>query len=91
MLTPVKAVVTTKQLIDLRCETERVYVDPSVVQYAVRLTAATREADKFSIPDIAPYVMYGASPRASINLIISARALCQSVQAFTLKGRSLPQ
>ncbi len=81
-LTPVKAVVTTEQLIDLRHEAEKVYVDPSLIQYAVRLATATREPDKFGIPDIAKYIMYGASPRASINLIITGRAL-----AF-VRGRS---
>jgi len=74
-LNTVKAVVTTEQLIDLRRETEKVYVDPSLIQYAVRLATATRNPEMFDIPDIAPYIMYGASPRASINLIISARAL----------------
>ncbi len=81
-LAPVKAVVTTAQLIDLRREAERVYVDPSFIQYAVRLVTATREPDKFGIPDIARYITYGASPRASINLIITGRAL-----AF-VRGRS---
>ncbi len=81
-LTPVKAVVTTDQLINLRRETEKVYVDPSLIQYAVRLANATREPDKFGIPDIAKYIMYGTSPRASINLIVTARAL-----AF-VRGRS---
>ncbi|MEW6143060.1 MAG: MoxR family ATPase [Chloroflexota bacterium] len=81
-LTPVKAVVTTEQLIGLRHDAEKVYVDPTLIQYAVRLSAATRQPDKFGVSDIARYIMYGASPRASINLIISARAL-----AF-IRGRS---
>ena len=80
--TPVKPVVSTQQLINLRRETEKVYVDPSLIQYAVRLANATREPDKFGIADIAKYIMYGASPRASINLIVSARSL-----AF-VRGRS---
>jgi MoxR-like ATPase len=86
-MTPVKAVITTEQLLDLRNEVGKVYVDPSLIEYAVRLTTATREPDKFDIKDIAKYIMYGASPRASINLIITARAL-----AF-VRGRSycIPQ
>jgi MoxR-like ATPase len=86
-MTPVKAVITTEQLLDLRNEVGKVYVDPSLIEYAVRLTTATREPDKFGIKDIAKYIMYGASPRASINLIITARAL-----AF-VRGRSycIPQ
>jgi len=86
-LSPVKAVIATGQLIDLRRETEKVYVDPSLIQYAVRLVTATRNPEKFGIADLARYIMYGASPRASINLIITGRAL-----AF-IRGRSyvLPQ
>lgn len=81
-LTPVNAVVHTGQLIDLRREAEKVYVDPSLIQHAVRLATATRDPERFGISDIARYIMYGASPRASINLILSARAL-----AF-VRGRS---
>ncbi len=81
-LAPVKPVVTIEQLIDLRRNTEKVYVDPSLIQYAVRLVTATREPDKLGVPEIAKYINYGASPRASINLIISGRAL-----AF-VRGRS---
>lgn len=81
-LTPVKAVINTQQLVDLRHEVEKVYVDPSLIQYSVRLATATRQKDKFKINDIEKYIMYGASPRASINLIITARAL-----AF-VRGRS---
>lgn len=86
-LTLVKAVVTTDQLIDLQRETEKVYVDPSLIQYAVRLATATRNPEEFGIPDVARYIVYGASPRASIYLIVTARSL-----AF-LRGRTyvLPQ
>ena len=78
----VKPVVTTQQLIELRREVDKVYVDPSLIEYAVRLANATREPDKFGVPDVAKYIMYGTSPRASINLIITARSL-----AF-VRGRS---
>ncbi len=48
---------------------------PLLMQYAVRLAAATRSPEKHGVPDIARYIIYGASPRASINLVIAARAL----------------
>jgi MoxR-like ATPase len=86
-LLPVKSVATTEQLINLQREAEKVYVDPSMIQYAVQLVTATRQPDLFDIPEITRYIMYGASPRASINLIITARSL-----AF-VRGRDyvLPQ
>ncbi len=78
----VSPVVDTRQLADLRRETELVYVDPSLIRHAVKLASATRNPEQFGIPEIAKYIMYGASPRASINLILSARALAY------IRGRS---
>jgi MoxR-like ATPase len=74
-LSPVRAVVDTKQLVDLRRDTEKVYVDPSLIQHAVRLATATRRPTEFGVPEVAKYILYGASPRASINMILTARAL----------------
>ncbi|MBI5302211.1 MAG: AAA family ATPase [Chloroflexi bacterium] len=80
-------VITTKQLIEMQGETAKVYVDPALTEYAVKLATATREPEKFSLPEIKRYIMYGTSPRASINLILTARALAY------VRGRSyvLPQ
>lgn len=84
---PVRAVATADQLIALRREAEKVYVDPSLIQFAVRLATATRDPEAFGVPEIGKYILFGASPRASINLILGARAL-----AF-MRGRAyaLPQ
>jgi MoxR-like ATPase len=73
---------TTEQLSALQRECRGVYVDPSLKQYVVRLAAATREPERYGVADIAKYMSFGASPRASINLTEGARAL-----AF-LRGRS---
>ncbi|MBZ0286851.1 MAG: MoxR family ATPase, partial [Anaerolineae bacterium] len=78
---------TIDQLIDLQREADKVYVDPALMEYAVRLVSETRKPQERDLKEIAPYIMYGASPRASINLILTARAL-----AF-VRGRNyvLPQ
>jgi MoxR-like ATPase len=73
---------TTEQLGVLQRECRSVYVDPSLKQYAVRLASATRDPHRYGIGDVAKYVSFGASPRASINLTEGARAL-----AF-LRGRT---
>lgn len=73
---------TTEQLSALQCECQRVYVDPALKQYAVRLASATRDPDRLGVGEVAKYVSFGVSPRASINLIEGARAL-----AF-LRGRT---
>ena len=45
------------------------------MQYAVRLASATRDPERFGLSDLAKFVSFGASPRASIHLIEGARAL----------------
>jgi MoxR-like ATPase len=81
-LPQVKPVVDTKQLLDLQRQCAKGYVDPALIQYSVRLVNATRDPEKYAVPGIEKYIMYGASPRASIYLIVTARAL-----AF-LRGRT---
>jgi MoxR-like ATPase len=71
----VSAVASTEQISALQRECRTSYVDPSLVQYAVRLAAATRHPDRYGIADLAKYVSFGASPRASIHLVECARAL----------------
>jgi MoxR-like ATPase len=80
-------VATTDQLAALQRECRKGYVDPSLVQYAVKLVAATREPERYGLKDFGKYLQFGASPRGSIHLIEGARAL-----AF-LRGREyvLPQ
>jgi MoxR-like ATPase len=73
--TAIAAVATTEQLSALQRECRTGYVDPSLTQYAVRLSNATRDPARFGSPDLAKYLSYGASPRASIHLIEGARAL----------------
>ena len=81
-LATVQPVLTTEQLIALQRETDKVFVDPVLMEYVVRLVTATRSPKEYGVPDIAKYITYGASPRASINIVLTARAL-----AF-MRGRS---
>ena len=78
----VASVATTDQLLALQKECRMSYVDPSLIQYAVKLAAATRDPERYEIPDVAKYLQFGASPRAPIHLIEGARALAY------LRGRS---
>ena len=75
-------VATIAQLAALQAECRRVYVDPSLVQYAVRLVSSTRNPAKHGLNDLTRFITYGASPRATINLTEGARALAM------LRGRS---
>jgi MoxR-like ATPase len=78
----VSAVASTEQLAALQSECRKVYVDPSLVHYAVRLVSATRHPERHGLPELARLITYGASPRATINLTEGARALAM------LRGRS---
>jgi MoxR-like ATPase len=80
--TVVSAVASMGQLAELQQECRKVYVDPSLMQYAVKLVSATRRPERYDLADVAKYLTYGASPRATIGLIEGARAL-----AF-MRGRS---
>ncbi len=74
-------VIDTEQLLAYQRAADAVYVDPGIIHYAVRLAGATREPARVGLPDLARYLSFGASPRASINLVLGAKAL-----AF-LRGR----
>ena len=71
----IAAVASTEQLQQLQRECRSGYVDPALMQYAVRIVAATRNPERYGLPELRKYLTYGASPRASINLIEAARAL----------------
>jgi MoxR-like ATPase len=83
----VMRVIGTDELIELQKAADETYVDPALIEYAVQLVNATREPHGVGLGHLAPYLTHGASPRASINLILTAKAL-----AF-VRGRSyaLPQ
>jgi MoxR-like ATPase len=86
-LESVTKVLDTAELARLQTVVDAVYVDPALIEYAVRLTNATRAPEQHGLADLRRYLTYGASPRASINLILTARALAH------LRGRAyaLPQ
>jgi MoxR-like ATPase len=75
------------QLIRLQRTADEVFVDPALIEYAVKLANATRDLAAVGLGDLSPFVTFGASPRASINLILAGRALA------LVRGReyALPQ
>jgi MoxR-like ATPase len=81
---PVSAspVATTAQLGQLQGACRKVYVDPSLITYAVKLVSATRNPEKHGLKELRRFITYGASPRATINLTEASRALAM------MRGRS---
>jgi MoxR-like ATPase len=82
-----QSIVDLERLGAMQTQVEQVYVDPALIEYSVRLANATRHPGQVGQRELARYVTFGASPRASINLILAGRAL-----AF-IRGRdyTLPQ
>ena len=78
----ISAVADTHQLAALQRECRAVFCDPALMQYAVRLVAASRRPAQYGLKDLEPYITYGASPRATISMIEGAKALAM------LRGRT---
>ncbi len=74
-LQAIQQVLTTDQLTGLQQEVDKVYVDPALIEYAVKIVAATRKPADHGLKEIENYITFGASPRASINLVLTAKAL----------------
>ena len=84
---PAGRAIDAEQLAGLQRAADEVFVDPALIEYAVKLANATRNVAAVGLGDLARYITFGASPRASINLILAGRALA------LVRGReyALPQ
>jgi len=76
-----RKVAEPRQVLEARRLLDAIHVDPKVLDYVVDLVAATRRPADHGLADLAPLILYGASPRASIGLVRAARG-----RAF-LEGR----
>jgi MoxR-like ATPase len=74
-LETIQSVLGAAQLSALQKEARNVYVDPSLIEYAVKVSSATRDLTAVGLGDMAAYVTYGVSPRASIYMVLAAQAL----------------
>lgn len=71
----IEQVATLQDLERIRKEAMSVHMDVEVENYIIELIFATREPEKYLLDDIAPYIEYGASPRASIDMFKAVRAI----------------
>ncbi|HWP03946.1 MAG TPA: MoxR family ATPase, partial [Gemmatimonadaceae bacterium] len=78
---PVARVATPADILEARRYVMQLYMDERVLDYIVDIVMATRSPGSAGLPDLAPLIEFGASPRASIALAQAARA-----HAF-LRGR----
>ena len=75
-------VIELDQIERLQAAADEVYVDRSVLEYAVNLVLCTRTPENYGLPELRTFIELGASPRASIGLVRGGRALA------LLRGRS---
>ena len=68
-------VTSTEALLEMQAAVRKLYIDPSLMIYAVKVVAATRAPEKCGLPDYQRFIQFGASPRASIAMIEAGRAL----------------
>ena len=75
VLDTVQRVMTRTQLLALQEAVRSAFVDPALIEYGIRLARATRNPASVGLRDLARYITYGVSPRASIYMAQAARAL----------------
>ncbi len=70
----ISKIVTTKEILDGRSLVRQVYMDEKIEKYIIDIVFATRFPDDYALSKIKSFINYGASPRASINLALAAKA-----------------
>ena len=70
----VKPVVSPKKIIEVRNVIDQIYMDEKIEKYIVDIVFATRNPKDYGLDDLEGLIDYGASPRASINLALTAKA-----------------
>lgn len=70
----VNPLMSTEEIMEARAVVRQVYLDEKIEQYIADIVFATRYPEKYNLKDIKDYIEFGASPRASINLALAARA-----------------
>lgn len=71
----IRPVIDMQTLQSLRDQVRNVHIDEEVERYMIELVSATREPEKFGLPEIRRYLQFGASPRVSIDLFKAVRAV----------------
>ncbi len=71
---PITTVVEAGDIFRARALIDRIYVDPRVQRYIIDLVVATRNPGLYGMAELAAMIEYGASPRASIFLLLAAKA-----------------
>lgn len=71
----IEAVINAQTLLNLKEVVKGIHIDEEVEKYMISLITATREPQNFGLAEIKPYLQFGASPRASIDMFKASRAV----------------
>jgi MoxR-like ATPase len=71
----INSVVTTQDILNARKVMQDVYVDEKIERYILDIVFATRSPKEYGLQNLADLISYGASPRATINLALAAKAM----------------
>ncbi len=70
----VQPVITLDDISRARATVQQIYVDEKVKNYIVDIVFASRQPEEYKLESLKPLIAYGASPRATINLTLAAKA-----------------
>ncbi|MFI7613870.1 AAA family ATPase [Nonomuraea terrae] len=70
-----QSILDPAQVVMLQRRAEEIFVHHAVAEYAVRLVYATRDPERYGVPDVRRLLAFGASPRATLGLLAAGRAL----------------
>ena len=72
--TKLKSVVNCKKILDVQSLVNEIFISPKILDYILNVVFATRNPGKFKLANLEDLISFGASPRASINLVLAAKA-----------------
>ena len=71
----IRQVISLENITEAKKLINQIYLDEKIEKYILDMVFASRFPEKYGLPDLKNYISFGASPRASINLSIAARAM----------------
>ena len=74
LYTKLKSIVDCKTILDAQSLINEIYISPKILDYILNIVFATRNPEKYKLTNLKDLINFGASPRASINLVLAAKA-----------------
>ena len=72
--TKLKSIINCKKVLDAQSLVNEIHISPKILDYILNIVFATRNPEKYKLTNLKDLINFGASPRASINLVLAAKA-----------------